>query len=154
MKKLFLFLCLSLLFTSCGKDEEVKRELLISAHGTLRGGKYTELSSSEGINKDGYWVYLHKGKIEITDEKLKNPAAGAYERSRGVFLKVVDDGEYTVIVTVSYLHDGAFGSSYYSGVAYTTVKYPQPDLGKTFQFNWDKDVSNYEEGGIIYTNLK
>ncbi len=98
---------------------------------------------------------LHKGKIDITPEVLENPISGFYKFSQGIFWEVVDDGEHTVFVDVSYLEDnGSFGSTYYTGLAYTTIKYPNPDLGKTFKFNWDKGVSGYEEDGITYVNLR
>jgi len=154
MKKIIIILCLGLFFMSCNKDDEPKRELIISANGILAGGKRVNLSESSGVSKHGYSVYLHKGTIEITEEVLKDPSLGAFSVSRGIFFKVIDDGEYTIIVDVSYLYDGAFGSSHYSGKAYATVKYPEHDLGKTFEFNWDKGVQNYTENGITYINLR
>lgn len=154
MKKLIAFICLALSLSACQKDDEFKRELVISAQGILSGGDFEYLDDSDGFGGYGYSVYLHRGKIAITDEVLDNPISGSYKHSRGIFFEVVDDGEYTVIVDVSYLRDGVFGSSYYSGMAYTTIKYPKPDLGKTFIFNWDNEISNYEEDGVTYVNLR
>ena len=153
MKKLTLFLCIVLFIASCKKDDRVERELIISAEGILYGGSHEYLDQSDGIF-DGYSVYLHKGKIEIPDEILNDPVTNSYKRSSGIFFNVVDAGEYTVIVDAHYAHDGAFGTSYYSGIAYTTIKYPDPDLGKKIIFDWSRDVSNYEDEGVTYTNLR
>lgn len=154
MKKLITILCCALFIVSCGKNDDPKRELIISAHGILSGGKFVYLDESEGIIKHGYSVYLHKGNIEVTNSVIENPASGSYKSSQGIFCEVVEDGEYTVIVKVSYVRNGAFGSSNYSGTAYTVIKYPEPDLGKTFKFNWDKETPTYVEDGITYINLK
>lgn len=154
MKKLLAFLCVLLLLVSCEKDDQPKRELIISADGILPGGTHVQFGGAGGISNPGYSVYLHKGEIEITDKILINPVINSYISSRGIFFKVIDEGVYTVIVDVYYTHDGAFGNSYYSGVAHTTVKYPSPDLNKTFTFDWNKGISTYEENDITYINLR
>lgn len=154
MNKLFVLLCLLPLLGSCEKNNQPERELIISADGILPGGTLVSLGESGGTLDHGYSVYLHKGKIEVTDELLKSPATNSYKSSRNIFFDVVDDGEYTVIVDVYYVRDGAFGTSHYSGAAYTTVNYPNPDLSKTFSFDWSRDISTYEDGGITYVNLR
>lgn len=154
MKKLLVLLCLLFSFGSCEKDNQPKRELIISADGILPGGTHVQFGGAGGTSNPGYSVYLHKGEMEITDKILKNPATNSYISSKGIFFKVIDEGEYIVVVDVYYTHNGAFGNSYYSGVAYTTVKYPSPDLNKTFTFDWSKGISTYEENDITYINLR
>lgn len=154
MQKALVIICLSLLLGSCEKNESEKRELIITANGVLSGGSHVSLDDSDGAFGKGYSVYLHKGEIEITDELLKNPAHNSCNSSRGIFFKTVHDGIYTVIVDVYYIRDGVFGSGSYSGVGYTTIKYPNPNVSKTFTFNWNKNVSTYIEDGITYANLR
>lgn len=154
MKKLIAIFCLLSLMVSCEKDESQKRELIISAKGILSGGTYVSLDESDGIFSNGYSVYLHKGEIEITDEILKNPVANCCNSSRGIFFKTIEDGLYTVIVDVYYLHSGIFGSRSYFGTAYTTIQYPNPDVGITFTFDWSKNVSTYNQSGVTYINLR
>lgn len=154
MQKTIVILCLLSLMGSCGKNESEKRELIITAKGVMPGGAHVSLDESNSAFGKGYSVYLHKGAVEITDEVLKNPAHNSCNSSRGIFFKTVDDGIYTVIVNVYYLREGVFGSSTYSGVGYTTIKYPNPDVGKTFTFDWNKNVSTYIKDGITYANLR
>ena len=153
MKRLIVILCLLFLLGACNKDNQPNRELLISADGVLPGGSHIQLDESSGSLK-GYNVYLHKGKIELTNEILKDPYTNSCNSSMGIFFKDIDEGEYTVIVDVHYARKGAFGTSNYSGVAYTTIKYPSPDLSKKFTFDWDKNVPTYEDSGITYVNMR
>lgn len=136
-----------------GKVEYFPRELVVTASGILSAGTPAQFEKSNSASGQSYSVSLRKGEIEITDEILADPIRGSYDSSLGMFFKVVDEGVYTVIVKVFYHDQGIFGSRNYSGVAYTTIKYPDPVTSVRFTFDWSKGVSSYEENGITYTRL-
>ena len=155
MKTILQLLTLALtlsLFSCSEKTEDINIDMNAYVYGKFtENEKYKSMSKITTTELYSYNIYLHKGKVKVTDELLKNPQVNAEYFSIDNFSKDIKKGDYTVIAVVSATNIGKYVTYKYEGTAYTYVNYPDTQwLDFYFDFYKESDYNTRE----IYYRIK